>query len=188
MRRLTALFDRVCNRIVKNWCYNSTKKTGWGLRNFIREIKQEDNSITIKMKRVHIGGIADKCFHQLNKQLFLSLNSFASHGRFWMLVGAREIDLLHTMQVKREEIDNYVGQSWQQKHQKFGATIQLNNGWGLRRLIQEIRQEDNPFTVRNASWDRRYCRQKFPSTNGLNRCSCRLTALHLMVGAGCWIR
>ena len=89
-------------------------------------------------------------------------------------VGADEIDLLHSIHVKREETDNIV-RKCASKFSKFGATIQLKNGWGLRRLIREMRTEDNPFTVQNGrSWLRRYWSH--------------LTALHLILGAGWWIR
>ena len=42
-------------------------------------------------------------------------------------IGGFEIDLLHAMQVKREEINNIVRQSVQQNPQniQFGATVQL---------------------------------------------------------------
>ena len=105
-------------------------------------------------------------------------------------VGLREIDLIHAMHVESEEIKNIVRISVQKSPQKiqFGAVIQL------RKPI-----EDSEDCLRNHTRQQFMYSQKWNEltseasqtkvfTKWLNRCSCHLTALHLMVAVGLWIR
>ena len=103
-------------------------------------------------------------------------------------VGVREIDVLHAMRVKSEEIKIIVKLSVQQSPQKiqFGAVIQL------RKPVEDsedLSEESHKITI-HQKWNELTSEalQTKVFTKWLNRCSCHLTALHLIVAVGLWIR